>query len=144
MHNTKSLSCGNTTLKYRIYLIITLIVIIFLGAAFLIVAKEKFNFGIKCPFYELFGVYCPACGGTRMLIELYNCNIHKAFRYNPFVCASIPVLIGVFLIQSYVYIKNNKILTWVVNFILIYAIALIIYAILRNTSTFSYLMPTKI
>ncbi|MBR3224540.1 MAG: DUF2752 domain-containing protein [Atopobiaceae bacterium] len=43
----------------------------------------QLNFG--CWIHDNLHIYCPACGGTRALIALSECNILESLRYNPMV-----------------------------------------------------------
>ena len=38
---------------------------------------------VYCPMHDLFGIYCPFCGGTRAVAELLNFNLAGAVRANP-------------------------------------------------------------
>lgn len=46
----------------------------------------------KCPFRELTGLECPACGNQRALHALLHGNLGMAFSYNPFFIISSPYL----------------------------------------------------
>lgn len=46
----------------------------------------------KCPFRELTGLECPACGNQRALHALLHGDFGKAFSYNPFFILSLPYL----------------------------------------------------
>lgn len=47
----------------------------------------------KCPFWELTGLECPACGNQRALHSLLHGDFKKAFSYNPFFILSFPYLL---------------------------------------------------
>lgn len=61
------------------YIIIFLLVIIYFS--FL----QDFISIPVCPIYNHFGVYCPACGGTRATISLLNFDIISSISFNPIV-----------------------------------------------------------
>lgn len=62
-----------------------------------------FKFG--CPVYKLFNITCPACGVTHAWIYLFNKNILKALKSNPFFI----LLTVMFLRVIYLDIKRLKI-----------------------------------
>ena len=117
---------------YGIVSLIILLVYYFLNKAF--------NFTIPCLFHKITGLYCPGCGITRMLFALLRLDIYQAFRYNPWVFL---LLMGyiiykiIELIRGYKF-KENK---YVVITLLI---ATLLFGVLRNISTFSFLIPTVI
>ena len=41
--------------------------------------------GLRCPFYELTGLYCPGCGSGRAVTALLHGRVGAAFRWNPLV-----------------------------------------------------------
>lgn len=125
--------------------------IIIMGTAFIaallliiVLSKLLFDVGVVCPFYEIFGWNCPGCGGTRMAVSLLHGDFYQAFRWNPFVFISIPILTIIYIWQSYVFIVKNLLISWIDKFLIIYALLLIIFGIIRNVSIFSWLSPTLI
>lgn len=79
-----------------------------------------------------------------MIKALYNKDVYQAFRYNPYVFISLPVIGCICIIQIICYIKDNTLNNTINKLILAYIISLLIYAILRNTELFSWLAPTKV
>ena len=57
---------------------------------------------------------------------------------------SIPILTIIYIWQSYVFIVKNLLISWIDKFLIIYALLLIIFGIIRNVSIFSWLSPTLI
>mgnify|MGYP002522573436 FL=1 len=47
----------------------------------------------KCIFLQLTGLKCPGCGSQRVVHNLLNLNIHKAFEANAFLVLSLPYII---------------------------------------------------
>jgi len=45
-----------------------------------------------CPSHALFGVYCPGCGSTRMLVRLAHGDLAGAFAKNPLPFILLPFL----------------------------------------------------
>lgn len=46
-----------------------------------------------CPFHELTGWFCPACGGMRMTHDLLHGDLGAAFVDNAFVLIGLPLLL---------------------------------------------------
>ena len=46
----------------------------------------------KCIFLQLTGLKCPGCGSQRVVHNLLNFNIHKAFEANAFLVLSLPYI----------------------------------------------------
>ena len=120
-------------LKYSLLFI--LILIGFLGC-FIITDLIHFT----CPF-RLIHLWCPGCGGTRMVKYIFKLEFYKAFRSNPlfFILFILLILYFIFSIiiylkKKYIYIPTNKFYN-----LLIYII--IIYTVLRNIPLFSFLQP---
>lgn len=55
----------------------------------------------KCPFHWLTGWQCPACGIQRAFHALLHGHFLQALQYNYFFIISIPLLIGVILVEWY-------------------------------------------
>ena len=47
----------------------------------------------KCLFLQLTGMKCPGCGSQRVVHNLLNLNIHKAFEANAFLVLALPYII---------------------------------------------------
>lgn len=98
----------------------------------------------SCWFREYLNLYCPGCGGTRMIKSILKFEFYQAFRYNPLLF--ILLILGTFLVIINVILKISKkslIIPrereWV-----ILAGVIIIYFVLRNISLFDFLLPTKV
>ena len=75
---------------------------------FLYFFKLKDYFSIPaCPFYNYFGLFCPACGGTRALISLLKLDLVSSILYNPIVIYSI-FFTTIYLIVEFININFNK------------------------------------
>ena len=59
----------------------------------------KYPFYPFCPFHELTGLNCPACGSLRALHQLSHGNILAAFHFNPLLLVSLPFL-GIVLARN--------------------------------------------
>ena len=77
-------------------IIIINIIVAFLVAgfvAFTLLFKDREE--MQCVFYNLTGLYCPGCGGTRAVYSMLKFNILDAIRYN------ITVPFGIFVYLYY-------------------------------------------
>ena len=106
--------------------------------------KKILDFGLICPFYEILHLYCPGCGGTRMAVAILDGEFYQAFRYNPFAFTTAPFMGIIYIWQSYEYIFKNRLIAWLDKLLIIYAILLLIFGVIRNLSLFSYLAPVDI
>lgn len=87
----------------------------------------------KCPFYMLTGLYCPGCGSQRALHALLHADITGAWRYNPAMIISIPLLSVLVLCQLFPQ-KLSRLdkITSSRTFILFIALSFILWTIVRN------------
>lgn len=98
----------------------------------------------ECPYRKYLHWYCPGCGGTRMALALLRFDFYQAFRYNTFVFLTGPLLVVLYIHQSLRYIKLGDLSYWLDKVLIVYAILLITFGVLRNTSEFSWLLPTSL
>lgn len=117
---------------------------IFIVAALILWDSIFIGIDVQCPFKLLFDLDCPGCGITRMCKSILKGNFYQAFRYNVYVFSTLPILAVVFIWQSYQYIMHNKLLKYIDAFLIIYAILMITFGVLRNTELFSFLAPVVI
>jgi len=107
------------------------------------------NFFIPCPIKYTTGYECPGCGSQRAIHELLNFNFYSAFRLNPFMILSLPLIIyglGI-TIWNWIFKTHYRIRLFYSNlFIYLYFGAAILYWILRNIPyyPFNLLAPTAI
>ena len=45
-----------------------------------------------CPLHRYTGLWCPGCGTTRALHQLFHGNVATAFRFNPLAISLLPVI----------------------------------------------------
>lgn len=84
--------------KFTIVMLIsTTILLILIYGTF---DPEKSRIYPKCPFYMLTGLKCPGCGSQRVIYNLLNLNIHRAFEYNAFLVCMIPIIPLFIIIQA--------------------------------------------
>ncbi|RFN59313.1 DUF2752 domain-containing protein [Marixanthomonas ophiurae] len=107
------------------------------------------SFFIPCPFHYLTGLHCPGCGSQRALHQLVHFNMYEAFRYNPLLVLSLPILIYSVGITLYNFINQTKYRVsffYKNTFIYTYFGIVVAFWILRNIpiEPFSYLAPTTL
>ncbi|MBR7161246.1 MAG: DUF2752 domain-containing protein, partial [Clostridia bacterium] len=89
--------------------------------------------GIPCPFRFFTGLQCPGCGISRMLIALLHLDLVSAFRYNPFIFLTSPILCFAVFYSDYLYIKTGDGTLGKWKFLLIAELAgLLVFGIVRN------------
>ncbi|MGN1481544.1 DUF2752 domain-containing protein [Porcipelethomonas sp.] len=103
----------------------------------------RLGIAVPCIFHKITGFYCPGCGVTRMCIHLINLDFYRAFRSNPGVFLSLPLLIVIFSASAYSHVRYGKPAKqkWLTVLEIITAVMLIIFGILRNIPFFSFLAP---
>ena len=122
------------TIKKNVLVIITFFLIIFITS----------RLNIRCPWINSLNIYCAGCGGTRMFISLINMDFYQAFRYNPLLFVT-AILFLIYIISVFICkILKIKVLLFNKNHLITYLIISLLFMILRNTSTFSFLKPTII
>ncbi len=100
--------------------------------------------GLKCPFYELTGLYCPGCGSGRAAVSALHGRFAESFRYNPALyLLGIPA--GLVLAHEYARLVFPKLKLRPVHISQGLAagvtLALLLYWVARNLSVFSFLAP---
>jgi hypothetical protein len=107
-----------------------------LGGAALLFTFNPSETGIfpPCPFHCLTGLYCPGCGSSRTVHFLLRGDIFSAFRMNPLLVVSIPILGLLCWRRDWLY---KPWVPWVAF------AALVLFAVLRNIPVFplSFLAP---
>lgn len=85
-----------------------------------------------CPTNALTSLYCPGCGTLRAMHALLHGDLKEALSQNILAVIFIPILPAIYFFPKY-FKKPIVPAAMLVIFIL--------YAILRNTETFSFLAP---
>ena len=75
----------------------------------------------RCPIHELLDLYCPGCGGTRMLVSFFKLDFYQSFRWNP--------LLFVFLVIFIIYL-----IVGIIIFVLVVAV-IVLTVLLVSGST---------
>ena len=86
------------TLNDYVYIavIITVLLIIVFYVIYVLIGKPPI---FNCWIYETFGIYCPGCGCTRALINLFQGNILRSLYYNPTVLYS-TIVVAIYIITN--------------------------------------------
>ena len=129
---------------------VTLIVVI-LGGLFSLYHffnPATHSYFIPCPFNYLTGYHCPGCGSQRAIHQLLHLNVLAAFRLNPLMVLSLPLIIYGLGINAWNYIFDTQhSIKLFYNEIFIYGYfgIAILYWIVRNLSyyPFNLLAPTE-
>ncbi len=114
-------------------IMIDLIMVIATGLFLFISSNFKLP---SCYVKVLTGFDCPACGGTRMVLNIVKLNFIKAFIYNPFMF--LAFIYGVlFFILLNISIINKKAIQiinklYCLKMCYIWCVGLIIFTIMRN------------
>lgn len=111
----------------------------------LIITLIKLKIFIPCMFHKITNLYCPGCGITRMVLSILKLDFYQAFRYNPLCFIISPFIFIYAFYQFYIFIfmKKDNLTNKIPNIIyIILLVILIVFGIIRNIDTFSYLKPT--
>jgi hypothetical protein len=98
----------------------------------------------KCLWHELLHIYCPGCGGTRMIMSILHLDFYQAFRYNPLLFILLILGLLYLIIMLIIYKKKKVIILPSAKLWIIIVSILLIYFIIRNIPGFEYLIPTKV
>lgn len=129
-------------MKKKLIPAILFVILIPLTTIITIKLLDLVNF--KCIYKEMFNIYCPGCGTTRMLKSLFKFEFYKAFRYNPLMLILLILIIIYLLYNLILYLKEKKLYIPSKKIILIITIVLVLYMILRNIPGFEFLQPIDI
>ena len=64
-------------------------------------------FVVTCPMHDLLRLYCPLCGGSRAILSLLRLDLATAFRSNPAVLLSLPVLLFYYVRALIVFVRGG-------------------------------------
>lgn len=105
------------------------------------------TFFIPCPFHYITSLYCPGCGSQRAIHLLLHGDILGAFRFNPLMVLTLPILIyglGI-TVANWIFGTNYRFMLFYSKlFIFGYFGLAILYWVLRNLPfyPFNLLAPT--
>ena len=55
--------------------------------------SKRFDYSYFCLAHDIFGIYCPFCGGSRALISLLHLDLLAALRFNAAFLISLPIVL---------------------------------------------------
>ena len=87
---------------------------------------------IPCPFRTITGFKCPGCGITTLILSLAKLDVQRAFRANPFLFVTGPLLL-IQLVYFFILQWTERTLPkWNEIGVILYGILLCIFGIYRN------------
>lgn len=106
------------------------------------------SFFLPCPLKYTTDFYCAGCGSQRAIHHLMHLDVVTAFRYNPLLILTLPILVYVLILQYLNFVTGSKYrfkLFYSNVFIVVYFGIAIVYSILRNIpqEPFIYLGPLR-
>ncbi|MCH5352056.1 MAG: DUF2752 domain-containing protein [Acutalibacter sp.] len=97
-----------------------------------------------CLILRFTGLYCPGCGGQRMVFSLLHGDFSAAFQRNPFLFCFLPLLLLYSIMEAVRYVRDKSPLykrkPVRVAGIVVLVLALL-FMILRNLPAFAFLAP---
>ncbi|MBE7041857.1 MAG: DUF2752 domain-containing protein [Ruminococcaceae bacterium] len=110
-----------------------LAIILLIGFAYLAFVLIT-GWRIPCIFKVITGFDCPGCGITRMCVSIAKLDFVAAFRFNPVVFTTLPLMLGCIAYERITYIKygicKNPLICKI--FLCIEIILLLAYGVIRN------------
>lgn len=101
-------------------------------------------FNFNCWFRENFNIYCPGCGGTRMVKAILKFDFYQAFRYNPLIFMIIVGFLILFVLNFILILEKKKLIFPKEKHYVILAGIVVLYMLLRNIPIFDFLLPTDV
>ena len=90
------------------HLIVLALAGLLFGCYFLFSALRRAGFPVvTCPLHDLLRIYCPLCGGSRAILSLLRLDFATAFRVNPAVLVSLPVLLFFYVRALIVFFRGG-------------------------------------
>ena len=118
-------------------IILVAIICVFLGT------KIFMKIHYLCPIKTLFHIECAGCGTTRMLELMFKLKFLEAFRYNQLMFI-LTIFFGIYgVINAVLYIVKGKLIKLSFKVIIAIIIMLVIFMIVRNIPSLSYLRPPE-
>ena len=115
-------------------------IVVLITIILIIISYLKYS----CPILKYLHLYCPGCGGTRMLNSFIKGDFYQSFRWNPLLFILLILLIFYFISFIFIFIKKKVLLVPSKNLIIMLIVLLLLFMLLRNIDLFSYLLPTKV
>jgi hypothetical protein len=74
-------------------LAVSALIIAIVGLVLFCFDPRQYHFYPICFFHKATGLLCPGCGGLRALHQLLHGHLATAFRFNPVLMVSLPLLV---------------------------------------------------
>lgn len=135
--------------KFRILIMIFILMILLAGTMFLYYHNPKEGLNLACMINFLTGYYCPGCGAGRACYMLLHGQIYQAFRYNPLLIILLPWLIVYYAacgIQWLHYGKERVSIHIPEQIPIVILVVFLIYGIVRNIEVYPFILlaPTGV
>ena len=108
-----------------------LLIALVAGFAYYLVYR-LLHFRYLCWLHTLTGFKCGTCGLTRMCVSLIEFKFVDAFWYNPFLFVTLPFIIPEVIYLVYLYESKGHMQRWNRNLLIIYAVLIVTFGIVRN------------
>ena len=95
------------------------------GAIFIVLGSYPTFLHWACPIYKIFGIYCPGCGATRAVGELFKLNPVAALHQNALFLASPIALLGASFLKP-------KSIIWFRLYLLLIFGCVLAFVVIRN------------
>ena len=127
--------------KLKFGLIIILVIAIFgMLSLYFFWNPSEYEIFPKCPFYSIFGLYCPGCGSQRAVYQMLHGHLIEGLKHN-FLIGLLALVLGyeifillmnkVFNKKIYNLLHNSKVTLGIL-------ILVILFWILRNINIFPF------
>lgn len=115
-----------------------------LGLGLCVAGAVLFALRPPCLVLKTTGQYCGACGVTRMVEELLQGHVAKAFRENPYMFVVLPLAVVYLVGEGVCYIQGKRPLwkrKWMMLVLGAVLTAGVVFTLLRNLPGFEMLQP---
>jgi len=118
--------------QYKILIIVEIAIILVILLTYIIVKTNIIESFPKCTFYEKLGMFCPACGGTRFIANIFQLKFGDAFLIHPifFITAIYLGILNFTYIINVCFNKKINIFKW--WHVIIWIVLLLIYTVIIN------------
>lgn len=90
------------------HLVVLVLAGLFIGVFFLFSHLRSSGVPVlTCPLHDILHVYCPVCGGSRAVFAILRFDFPTAFRLNPPVLLSFPVLLFYYVKALIAFIRGG-------------------------------------
>ena len=108
------------------------VLLLFMAAAACLMAVRVTGRGIPCLFHAVTGLDCPGCGATRMLLALAAFDFRGAFRANPWLLVTGPLLAAELLYTAAAERKRRSLPLWNRAALIVYLGLTVAFGVARN------------